>query len=84
MASIIVRDIDPAVKERFRARAQRHGRSMEAEARALIPASVATDNPGLALIAAFQAVGGWEMPVLPGHDDRNWSDHNPTHAPPPS
>ena len=36
MAQLIVRRLDDAVKERLRARAKRHGRSLEAEARAIL------------------------------------------------
>ena len=69
MASIIVRDLDPAIKERFKARAKRNGRSMEAELRILIEDAVAEENPGLAMLKTFQAIGGWEMPVRPGRDE---------------
>ena len=36
MAQLIVRRLDDDVKERLRARAKRHGRSLEAEARAIL------------------------------------------------
>ena len=36
MAQLIVRRLDDAVKERLRARARKHGRSLEAEARAIL------------------------------------------------
>ena len=36
MAQLIVRKIEDAVKERLRARAKKHGRSLEAEARAIL------------------------------------------------
>jgi len=36
MAQLIVREIDNEVKERLQARATRHGRSLEAEARAIL------------------------------------------------
>jgi len=36
MAQLIVRRLDDAVKERLRARAKKHGRSLEAEARAIL------------------------------------------------
>jgi len=69
MASIIVRDLDPAIKERFRARAKRNGRSMEAELRILIEEAVVEENPGLVMLKAFQAIGGWEMPPVPRRDE---------------
>ena len=36
MSMLTVRDLDPEVKEKLRRRAARHGRSMEAEARAVL------------------------------------------------
>lgn len=36
MAQLIVRNLDDRVKERLRARAKRNGRSLEAEARAIL------------------------------------------------
>jgi hypothetical protein len=41
MATITVRDLPDAVRDALKARARRHGRSMEAEARALLSAAVA-------------------------------------------
>ena len=35
-ASITIRNLDPALKERLRVRAAQHGRSMEAEARGIL------------------------------------------------
>ena len=44
MASVItVRNLDPAVKEKIRQRAHRHGRSMEAEIRAILAAAPLED-----------------------------------------
>jgi plasmid stability protein len=40
MSSVTIRNIDPAVKEQLRLRAARHGRSMEAELRAIVTAAV--------------------------------------------
>lgn len=36
MAQLVVRRLDDTVKERLRARAKKHGRSLEAEARAIL------------------------------------------------
>jgi plasmid stability protein len=49
MATLMIRDLDEAVKARLRVRAARNGRSMEAEARAILAAAVAesTDRGGL-------------------------------------
>jgi plasmid stability protein len=49
MATLMIRDLDEAVKARLRVRAARNGRSMEAEARAILGAAVAeqADRRGL-------------------------------------
>jgi plasmid stability protein len=36
MASVLVRDLDPAVIERLKARAQEHGRSLQKELKAVL------------------------------------------------
>jgi plasmid stability protein len=41
MATLMIRDLDEAVKARLRVRAARNGRSMEAEVRAILGAAVA-------------------------------------------
>ena len=43
MATMTIRNIDPAVKERLRLRAARHGHSMEAEARDILRSAL--DRP---------------------------------------
>lgn len=43
MAQLIVRRLDDAVKERLRARARKHGRSLEAEARAILEDAAGDD-----------------------------------------
>lgn len=50
MAAVSVRDLDETVRERLRVRAAQHGRSMEAEIRAILTDAVAppTDPQGLA------------------------------------
>ena len=54
MAQLLVRQLDLAVKEALRRRAQRHGRSMEEEVRVILAQAVARDespsshSPGLA------------------------------------
>lgn len=40
MATLLIRNLDEAVKERLRARARANGRSLEAEARAVLAGSV--------------------------------------------
>jgi plasmid stability protein len=40
MATLVIRDLDDAIKARLRVRAAHHGRSMEAEARAILRAAL--------------------------------------------
>jgi antitoxin FitA len=62
MASIMIRNLDEDVKRRLRIRAARHGRSMEAEVRAILEDSVhQQDNFAEALIGAFSELGGVEL-----------------------
>lgn len=65
MASLSIRDLDEAVKRRLRARAARHGRSMEAEVRAILTEAVREppDNAGLftELLDRFGALGGVDL-----------------------
>jgi antitoxin FitA len=44
MSQLIVRNLDPIVKERLKGRARRHGRSMEAEARLILQDALRTGN----------------------------------------
>ncbi len=44
MVALSVRDLDETVRERLRVRAARHGRSMEAEIRAILTESVSPPN----------------------------------------
>lgn len=62
MASIVVRNLDDDVKRRLRMRAARHGRSMEAEVRAILEESVHQhDNLAEALMGTFGELGGVEL-----------------------
>lgn len=45
VANLLIRNIDPAVKEALRARAAQNGRSMESEARRIVSNAVAADQP---------------------------------------
>jgi antitoxin FitA len=55
-ASLNIRQLDPALKEQLRIRAAHHGRSMEAEARAILKEVLTEKRPatGVELVA-----GGW-------------------------
>lgn len=69
MASIVVRGLDDAVKQRLAAQAQEHGRSMEAEVRAILTRAAARPHIGLALVEAARAVGGVEELAIPDRSD---------------
>lgn len=65
MAAVSVRDLDEGVKERLRVRAAEHGRSMEAEIRAILRAAVSepaqTGGLGEALLSTFSGLGGVDL-----------------------
>jgi len=70
MAQLLVRQLDLAVEEALRRRAQRHGRSIEEEARVILAQAVARDEssssdaPGLgSRMAALFADVGLEEPI---------------------
>jgi antitoxin FitA len=44
MTTLIIRNVDPALKERLRVRAARHGRSMEAELRHILKAALGEEK----------------------------------------
>ncbi|MCI0633975.1 MAG: Arc family DNA-binding protein [Actinobacteria bacterium] len=71
MADISIRNLDDEVRERLRVLAARHGRSMEAEIRAILEQAVRAE-PGDGLVAslvlAAGAVGGVELEVPPRSD----------------
>lgn len=72
MAALSIRDLDDRVRELLRIRAAEHGRSMEAEIRAILTAAVSDsgEEPGLvqALRNRFGALGGVEF-ELPARAD---------------
>jgi plasmid stability protein len=65
MAALSIRDLDDAVKEQLRIRAARHGRSMEAEIRAILTSAVAEEAPQTDLFSAlterFTRLGGLDL-----------------------
>ncbi len=69
MAAVSIRDLDDQVKERLRIRAARHGRSMEAEIRAILADAVSEPDasPGLfpTLLERFAELGGAELDLHP-------------------
>ena len=72
MAAISVRDLDEDVARRLKVRAARHGRSMEAEVRAILTDAVAEgdehSNLAQAVREAFASIGGVELEVPPRQD----------------
>jgi plasmid stability protein len=66
MSMITVRDLDPVVKEKLRAQAARHGRSMEAEVRQILTVAVdAVDEPvdlAASIRKHFSAVATFDQP----------------------
>lgn len=69
MAALSIRGLDDDVRERLRIRAARHGRSMEAEIRAILVDAVRgpAASAGLftALLDRFGALGGVELELAP-------------------
>jgi plasmid stability protein len=68
MASITIRGIDAQLKARLRARSARHGRSLEAEARAILCNAVALDaarsgSLADAIAELFRPLGGVELEI---------------------
>jgi plasmid stability protein len=75
MAAITIRNLDDSSKEQLRVRAAQNGRSMEAEARAILEAAVAHPFAGLNIAQAFRKValefGGLDDLDLPSRDEPN-------------
>jgi plasmid stability protein len=65
VAAVSIRDLDDTVKDRLRVRAAQHGRSMEAEIRAILTDAVGASpqSVGLAkaVVLGFGAVGGVDL-----------------------
>ena len=72
LAAVSIRNLDERVKERLRIRAARHGRSMEAEIRAILADAVSepAEVPGLldAILDRFGELGGVELDIPPRAD----------------
>ena len=69
MAAVSIRNLDDTVRERLRVRAAAHGRSMEAEMRAILVEAVRepSDDKGLleALADRFGELGGVDLDLPP-------------------
>jgi len=66
MAQVIVRNLDPGVVERLKARARRHGRSLEGELREILSGAVAVDTNEafLAWVDQHRLAGGEHLDVV--------------------
>lgn len=72
MATLTIRDLDDEVKARLRVSAAENGRSMEAEARAILaehlgPSPTEPTGLGSRIHAAFADLGGVELDIPPRH-----------------
>lgn len=70
MTTLTIRNIDAALKDRLRARAAAHGRSMQAELRRILSDVVGTQPPAAPNLAEairrrFQPLGGVDLPCHP-------------------
>ncbi|GAA0470512.1 hypothetical protein Aca07nite_31520 [Actinoplanes capillaceus] len=69
MATVDIGDLDEFVTDRLRRRAARNGRSVEAEARAILTAAVTDEEPAGGLFSAltdrFGALGGVDLDLPP-------------------
>lgn len=71
MATLTIRNLDHALKERLRVRAAQHGRSMEAEARRILQTALgervhpAQRNLYERIHARFAALGGIDLELPP-------------------
>lgn len=67
MAALSIRNLDDGVKHRLRRRAAAHGRSMEAEARAILEDAVRPErragNLFVELYERFQELGGVDLDI---------------------
>jgi antitoxin FitA len=78
VAALNIRNLDEKVKRRLQIRAARHGRSMEAEARAILTEAVRepADSVGLftTLLDRFGALGGVDLEVPRREDPARAAD----------
>jgi plasmid stability protein len=70
MAAVSIRELDDSIREKLRLRAARHGRSMEAEMRAILTAAVTEEkSPQADLFTALAnrlaQLGGVELDIPP-------------------
>jgi plasmid stability protein len=80
MATLMIRDLDDDVKARLRIQAAEHGRSMEAEARALLAAAVSVRRPprglGSFIRDQFAEIGGVDLEIPRRDEPARATDFN--------
>ena len=75
MTELLIRDLDDDTTQQLRLLADRHGRSLEAEARAIIERALRSKprkNIGFQMRAIFEPLGGVDLP-----DVRDRTPHKP-------
>ena len=81
MATLMIRDLDEDVKARLRIQAAEHGRSMEAEARALLAAALSGRRPprglGSYIAEQFADIGGVELDIPRSQEPARSADLKP-------
>ena len=77
MATLTIRNLDPAIKERLRVRAAQHGHSMEAEVRSILqatlrePARAPASNLYERIRALVDPLGGIDLELPPREPARD-------------
>lgn len=81
MATLLIRNLDDSIKETIRVRAARNGRSMEAEARAILENGVSKSEPSeprehpyWTIRRAVEKYGGIDLELPPREPDREPPD----------
>jgi antitoxin FitA len=80
MATLVIRNLDPALHARLKTRAAAQGRSMEEEARRLLREGLAAEplvpetNWVDAIRALFEPLGGLDLPEMPREPAREPPD----------
>lgn len=69
MSSMLIRDLDPSVKDAIKARAKRNGRSMEAEAREILTQATKPSGIGRAFIELGRRLNSEEPFELPERNE---------------
>jgi plasmid stability protein len=78
VAAISIRGLDDHVKEQLRVRAATHGRSMEAEIRAILTEAVSRPDESVGLFQMlhdrFSEIGGVDLDLPPRTEPARWAD----------